>query len=469
MSCICSLESCCFDKVKPVRDTVLQVLHRWRCFPRPDTPEPSEAGSSSKENFCAGDYGDIFSVNESGCKDVMLTKVGFDSIKKRTPLSTRKACQDFVENSKHSKENCWHIEIAVPGTHNVSSVDVRNEESGVSSITKTFERMIAINTSPQDVGYEYMPIDDRQECSSVSNLVTDNSQTKFVMVSDDCLEEGGMVKSMGINQRFADVEISILKMRDGRSLDSTLTESGSQTMHGCCLQTGNEMVFTRKQLLEIQNKQSNLMDLLKVFTTSTMDSLSMIQLKVSGLGHIVDRIAQDLVQGGRYSDLVTAKFLKKITSIASPRLSTSTPRPSVDIRDRQPALLSMKNTEHFGNLLPGTPIYKFDNPLVAAGGGSDYYPWTELPYSFRKSKERILAVKMEFSKPAERRFVTAASNKIAPNLGKMLRIRSIIEAWVLMPEDLLILSMNLCTKVVSRFRLMMLHWDPFILAFQGEG
>ncbi|KAL6985035.1 TORTIFOLIA1-like protein 2 [Sarracenia purpurea var. burkii] len=47
-SCIRSLESCRFDKVKPVRDTVLQSLRLWRSLPEPDTHEPSEAGSSIK-------------------------------------------------------------------------------------------------------------------------------------------------------------------------------------------------------------------------------------------------------------------------------------------------------------------------------------------------------------------------------------------------------------------------------------
>ncbi|KAF5954942.1 hypothetical protein HYC85_007798 [Camellia sinensis] len=116
-------------------------------------------------------------------------------------------------------------------------------------------------------------------------------------------------------------------------------------MRQCCSQTVNEMASIRKQLLEIENKQSNLMDLLKVFTTSTIDSLSSIQLKVSDLEHAVDRIAQDVVYGGRYSDLATAKLLKKSPSAASPRLSTCTPRPSEGIRNRQPSLLSMKNTE----------------------------------------------------------------------------------------------------------------------------
>lgn len=34
--------------MKPVRDTVLHALQYWRSLPGPDTPEPSEAGSSIK-------------------------------------------------------------------------------------------------------------------------------------------------------------------------------------------------------------------------------------------------------------------------------------------------------------------------------------------------------------------------------------------------------------------------------------
>lgn len=347
-SCIRSLESCRFDKVKPVRDTVLHALQYWRSLPGPDTPEPSEAGSSIKENFCGGDYSDLTSASDSGWKDAMLKKVATDTIKmRRIPLSVRKTCQNYVENPQHSKANDWNIEIAVSKAHNVSLTDVHNEESEGSSVTKTLERTSADVKSMQDIGYEYGTINDKQECSSASNVV-DNFETKFVTVSDDF--EGGR-NLMGTNQRFKAEEISseeqifLAKVQDRRSLDSTVTELSSQPVRGCCLQTANEMVSIRKQLLEIENKQSSLMDLLQVFTTRTMDSLSMIQSKVLGLEHVVDRLAQDLVHGVKYSDLAGTKLLRKGQNVASPRLSTCTPRPSIDLPNKQATLTSIKNTE----------------------------------------------------------------------------------------------------------------------------
>ncbi|XP_020596861.1 TORTIFOLIA1-like protein 2, partial [Phalaenopsis equestris] len=47
-SCICSLESCRFDKVKPVRDAVVHALQCWKFIPGTDHCDPSEAGSSTK-------------------------------------------------------------------------------------------------------------------------------------------------------------------------------------------------------------------------------------------------------------------------------------------------------------------------------------------------------------------------------------------------------------------------------------
>ncbi|GLT97443.1 hypothetical protein SLE2022_150080 [Rubroshorea leprosula] len=341
-SCICSLESCRFDKVKPVRERVLHALQYWRSLPGPETPEPSEAGSSIK-----GDYGDLSSNGDSGWKDATRKKAVMNSAIRRKPLSVRNTSQNYVEDPQHSKEDDWHIEIAIPKPHHVSLADCHDEESEGSSVTKRLERMTTV-TSIHDIGYEFVPMDDKQECSSVSNLVTDNFRTKIVTVSPDHLGEGGSQKPMGRNQRFAcekityeEEELYSKKLQDRRSLDSTVTESS--VPNGCCSQVANEMVCVRKQLMEIENKQSNLVVLLQAFSTGIMDSLSMLQSKVLSLEHVVEGIAQDLVHGGRYSDMVTSKLMKQSQGV-SPRLSTSTPRPSLDICNRQPSL-SVKSSD----------------------------------------------------------------------------------------------------------------------------
>ncbi|KAL6985036.1 hypothetical protein U1Q18_018415 [Sarracenia purpurea var. burkii] len=232
------------------------------------------------ESFCGEEYGDISSANGPGRSGASLTKGVTAPMKKRIPLSVRKTCQNYVDNPQNSEENDWHIEVAVPKTQNVYLEDVHNEESEGSSVTKTFKRMSNNITSTQDIGYEYESMDDRQECSSVSNLVTSNFETKSATASHYCVKEVGLVKQIVATQQFATEEISSdqkysVRTEDCRSLDSTITQSSSPTVRTedrrCCMQTVNELASIRKQLLEIENKQSNLMDMLKVFTLCLLD------------------------------------------------------------------------------------------------------------------------------------------------------------------------------------------------------
>ncbi|XP_024963647.1 TORTIFOLIA1-like protein 2 [Cynara cardunculus var. scolymus] len=340
-SCIRSLEMCRFDKVKPVRDTVLHALQLWRSLVGTEASELSEAGSSIK-----GDFSDIPNTTESTLK----TKIHHESVRKRVPPSVRKTGRSYVESPQHSKANDWHIEVSVPKTCNIYTHD---EESEGSSVTKTFERTRSDITSTQDIGYEYVPMDDKQEFSSASNIDTGKFGTNLPPVTGDSHAKSELVKSKGVNQHQAEEEISteeqryFSKSQDRRSLDSTITESSSETMHGqraCCMQTAKEMAFIREKLLEIETKQSSLLDLLQVFATRTMDSLSMIQLKVLTLEDVVDQISEDMSHGGRRSES-TAKFLKKSSTTASPRLSTCTPRSSVDIRSRQSPLQPMRKSD----------------------------------------------------------------------------------------------------------------------------
>ncbi|XWS28200.1 hypothetical protein CRYUN_Cryun25bG0045200 [Craigia yunnanensis] len=346
-SCIRSLESCRFDKVKPVRDTVLHALQYWRSIPGPDTSEPSEAGF-----YIKGDYSDITSNNDSGWKDVTVKKVTINSAIRRIPLSVRKTSQNYVQDPQNCKEDDWRIEIAVSENHNASLPDLHNEESEGSTTTKTLDRMTTDTTSTQDIGYEFVPMDEKQECSSVSNLLSDNIGPKFVTVSHDHIAEGHWLKSMVRNQRFAGEEISNEeedvysgKIRDRRSLDSAVTESSPETVSMCCPQIENKIVGIQKQLMEIESKQSKLKDLLQVFSTGIMDSLSMLQSKVLSLEHVVDRMVPDLMHGGKHPDLVNSRVMKQGEGFSSPRLSSCTPRPSLDIRNRQHSLLSVNNLD----------------------------------------------------------------------------------------------------------------------------
>lgn len=71
----------------------------------------------------------------------------------------------------------------------------------------------------------------------------------------------------------------------------------------------------------------------------------MLQSRMVRLEDVVDSLAQDLVHREELSSLATSKLSKQSQILHSPRLSTCTPRPSIEIQKRQPSLLSMKSNE----------------------------------------------------------------------------------------------------------------------------
>ncbi|XP_015954954.1 TORTIFOLIA1-like protein 2 [Arachis duranensis] len=349
-SCIRSLESCRFDKVKPVRDAVLQALKYWRILPGPNTPEPSETGSSIKENICRGESADLSSTTESGQRDLRAQKVNTKSTMGRVPLSARKGGQNYAGNPQHLKDD-WHVEIAVPRTHSIVEFHSLNEDSESSSVTKPLETISVEVTSVRDIGYEYVPMDDKQECSSVSNLTNDNYETKFLAASHECFIKNGFQKPLARSEQFVEEgscneQMYSIKSQNPRSSGSTITEKYPHAPHECCcVQLANDMICIQNQLSDMEIKQANMMHQLQMFTTGIMDALSTIQSRMVGLENVIDRLTQESAQGGRHSYSENSKFFRPSQNTASPRFSTCTPRPSVDINGKPSGLSSNKKSE----------------------------------------------------------------------------------------------------------------------------
>lgn len=229
------------------------------------------------DSFFGGDYSDVIDTSESRAKGPTLKKLVANTTKKKIPWTVRKASQNCIENLQHNKPEEWQIEIAVPTSKKISSVDITNEESESSCITKTPEKLTAPSVKSKHYRiYETPTMDNKEEFASVTNVIADISETKSVRASQDCLEDVSLIRSMTSDLQFVDEEISsardifLEKIQDRRSLDSTVTDSSYHSHRDCCVRTANEMACIRKQLSEIENKQSNLMDLLQVYVSITL-------------------------------------------------------------------------------------------------------------------------------------------------------------------------------------------------------
>ncbi|KAL0910636.1 hypothetical protein M5K25_021638 [Dendrobium thyrsiflorum] len=351
-SCICSLESCRFDKVKPVRDAVVHALQCWKALPGTDSCDPSEAGSSTKD-IINGDYTDLTCTSDGGWRHSTsktssmsaLSGTSSNSTKKRTPLTIRKNCPNQMHDYQHKDSNEWHIEVSLPKSHITFSTDDNHEELQRSTIRK--EHLTNENaTRCWHATYERDIIEEKTISSNMSNFISESCETKHAAANNEYLDEGSSANINTIDSGPVTEEIDSegFRILECNSMDSTVTDVASHGLRGCCLHVSNELAFIRKQLLDIKTKQSKMLNLFEVFVGNTTSTLSTLHSKVENLEGTVDELTQTCAQKGRNLNIEGLKYLKKNQSeTSSPRLSTCTPRPSFDCRPH--SMLSSNRTQ----------------------------------------------------------------------------------------------------------------------------
>lgn len=280
-----------------MRDSVILALQYWKGVSGSDnSPELSETGYSVKGELrnCffsfsfprirnvldvyiffvvaesyneARENSELFSTTDSKLKNATSNKYVTDLGRKKIPVSAKRAPTRYNDDTqKKTKPDNWHIEIAVAESPILSNVDLHNEESQGSCITKTF----AEATNTREVTYEYIPMEDKSDYY-VTGTDNGNDDIKSVTVSSSSFLASGTVVNPAITSKhfvaeetYSEDQLFLSNVKDRTSLDSTVTVSSSEINHDCCAQIATEMASVRKQLSDIENKQSRLIDQLKV-------------------------------------------------------------------------------------------------------------------------------------------------------------------------------------------------------------
>ena len=115
------------------------------------------------------------------------------------------------------------------------------------------------NRSPYEIvdndsKYEYDPMDDKQDCSSMSEVASRSCETKHVTSAQECVEDCDSARDI---EQFP-------RPQKSKSIDSTVTDITSHGTHTCCLSAMKELSHIRKQLQEMERKQANIFDMLQV-------------------------------------------------------------------------------------------------------------------------------------------------------------------------------------------------------------
>eukprot|EP00249_Psilotum_nudum_P010807 c22779_g2_i1 orf=339-3224(-) len=335
-SALDALESCRFDKVKPVRDSVVVTLQVWKDIPTIEMLVPARIPSVKENTFTedrachlqaikvntgreeAAVLKSLASVNSSnqqlenhcvfGQARSASNKISGSIYKKRTPLSDKHGNPDFFRKIENKDSNNWQVEVAVPYT-SVSVTQngsLESDLSGPQSATFGRERSIFQDCNgfrSTSVNGDVVNLHERN--GSVKTEPVDGHQSVGIMIQNQIFEETvGMHSANGRRPRPKLVKVE-------SQLDPVLQQhgecgSGCLTVGSCAptprncstigkVASGNyDLALIHRQLCQIEEQQSNLLKLLQEFANSSQESLHGLDARVRGMENVVDTLARDI-------------------------------------------------------------------------------------------------------------------------------------------------------------------------------
>lgn len=275
--CLSSLESRRFDKVKVVRETMNLTLELWKDVLgiSEEVPVSSQSKSSSPDNGSGRCFPSISnSSNDDGYKTPKPKKTvptnrsppSNDSIvtppKRESPPKSndRNSSAAMIRKVDHKKPSGWKIEVAVP---NSLSLNVACEDDIKRS---DFERL------------------ESGENENSGNSKPETKRVLFGKIRDEKVHKFGGLRSGSRVVPFQDDQDADL----GDVVSNTVEEVDENSKEA------EEVSLIREQLLQIENQQSNLLELLQRFIGSSQIGINSLESRVHGLEMALDEISHDL-------------------------------------------------------------------------------------------------------------------------------------------------------------------------------
>eukprot|EP00249_Psilotum_nudum_P010806 c22779_g1_i1 orf=2-2581(-) len=364
-SALNALESCRFDKVKPVRDSIAITLQVWKNIPMTDIQVPArmptaKGNASTEDNDChlqaikANTYQEdatvlkrLASVNSSneqlenhcvfGQTRSAGNKISSSIHKKRIPLSDKKSNTACIQKIDKKGGDDWQVEVTIPDA-SVSAPQEGNlvsDPSGLQRETLCGER----NMFQDSNGVRGISVNGDvtllEQNESVKQLEpVDGHQCVGTTIQNQKLEDTVDMHSV-VGRRSA---LKLAKVKS--QLDPTLQQHGG-CENGCvtvgsgaatpknCYTIGNvvsgnyDLELIHRQLCQIEKQESKLLKLLQDCVNNSQQSLHGLDVRVSGMENVVDNLSRDVVsvkcEGGparcsgklhAHTDYLSSKFWK---------------------------------------------------------------------------------------------------------------------------------------------------------------
>ncbi|THG22648.1 TORTIFOLIA1-like protein 3 [Camellia sinensis] len=283
VSCLKTFEARKFDKVKMVRETMIQLVEAWKEIPNvsDEVSPPLESQSSSKEDASDG-------RDPPGSKTSCTVTSGAPQMRKKSILGNRSALRDgslattFQNRSPldsgekksgpamfrkldRKKPTDWKIEISAPRTPSATVVcedDPRSrDEKGEKLKSRFFKPEIRRALFHKNDDHKMLKLGGVKAGSRVVPCHDDSSESAVAV--------GNITENIHKNQKESE-----------------------------------DLSLIRKQLVHIENQQSSLLDLLQTFIGSSQNGMRSLETRVHGLELALDEISYDLaVTTGRMSNI----------------------------------------------------------------------------------------------------------------------------------------------------------------------
>ncbi|KAH0468940.1 hypothetical protein IEQ34_002172 [Dendrobium chrysotoxum] len=303
-----SLEACRFDKVKPVRDSMMEALQFWKKVSgKGDTTAPEDSmerkvaksGNDEKlddkqSNLNSKSSGSVkdLSLGSSPTGDKFLSK-GKDSnipenaaviLKKMVPsLKDKDLNPEFFQKLETRSSNDVPVEVMLPrrcleSSHTLGE-DEQGSPEGGSRISSNLDGVpgCELNENHGRVGLSYHNTEKR--------LGTNNNQQELDYLIRDKWTERGF-RSRDSKMRYFDADERVeLNQKDSLAHRANIFQADSLVESSGMNNKGNWLAIQR-QLSQLERQQAHLMD--------------MLQNRVRGLERVVEDMAQDLsISSGR--------------------------------------------------------------------------------------------------------------------------------------------------------------------------
>ncbi|CAN6175602.1 unnamed protein product [Urochloa humidicola] len=277
---IAALEACRFDKVRPVRDSMIDAVQLWKKL----TGEDASDGRNKETADGDGKLDSKRSMQRSGksesfedsCPDSPSNNARGSSIaekaavllKKRPTLTDRELNPEFFQKLETRKTDGLAVEVVVP--------------------RKTLQSHLRSEEEPEEDGDHVGPANSNGSAEDEANLTQMRASSNFQNIRDKWANQRGS-RNKDAKARTSDVED-----RGEPSAKDSTTATMNIPGEGPFMNNKTNWVAIQRQLSHLERQQTSLMNMLQDFMGGSHDSMVTLENRVRGLERVVEEMAREI-------------------------------------------------------------------------------------------------------------------------------------------------------------------------------